>query len=99
MELAASAAARRAVDAGMAETIVGRALLGIGEDRIGLVDLLEPAGRFLAPAIAVGVVLHGELTERRLERSFVRAPFHAEDLVIIPHAMSEVQIDLRIEVG
>jgi hypothetical protein len=37
------AAAVHAVDAGVAEAVVGRALLRIGEDRIGLVDFLEPA--------------------------------------------------------
>ncbi len=65
---AARRAARAAMlECGMAEAVIGRALLAIGEDLIGLVDLLEPPLARLVAGIAIGVPLHGKLAERRLQ--------------------------------
>ena len=71
------------VDAGMAETVIGRALLRIGQHRIGLVDFLEPTFGFFAAVVAVGMVLHGELAEGGLELPALARPAYAEHLVII----------------
>src|SRR5690606_12129676 len=77
--------ARAAVHSGVAVAVVSRALLGIGEDGIGFVDFLEPGGRILAPAVAVGVMLHGQLPEGAFERCVVTAAGNAQDLVIVAH--------------
>ena len=75
----------RAVDAGVAEAVVGGALLLVGEDHIGLVDFLEPRGGVLAPVIAVGMVLHRQLAEGGFQTGVVSATVYAQDLVIISH--------------
>ena len=55
----------------MAEAVIGGALLRVAQDLVGLVDLLEfPLGRVVA-AVAVGMVLHGELAEGALQRAVV----------------------------
>ena len=84
----AEARAAGPVHPGVAEAVIGRALLGIGEDRIGLVDLLEPPRRVLAAAVAVGVVFHGELAEGSLEAGRVAGPLDAEDFIIIAHQIA-----------
>ena len=66
-EAGLAAATGLAVDAGMAEAVVGRALLRIRQDRIGLVDFLELGGGVGAAAVAVRMVLHRQLAEGRLE--------------------------------
>src|SRR5690606_4809261 len=81
-------AARAAVDTGVAEPVVGRTLLGIGEDRIGFVDFLEPRGGLFAPAVAVRVVLHRQLAEGGLQGRLVAAAGYAQDLVIVTHRSS-----------
>ncbi len=48
------------VDSGMAELVVTAALLLIGEDLIGLVDLLELGLGGLVSGVEVGVVLLGQ---------------------------------------
>ena len=70
----------------MAEAIVGRALVAIGQDRVRLGALLELLlGRVVA-GIAVGVVLQRELAIRALDFGVGRRPFDAEDLVVVPLA-------------
>jgi hypothetical protein len=44
-----------------------RALVGIGEDRVGLVDLLEALLGLLVAGVAIGVALHRERAERLLD--------------------------------
>src|SRR5690606_37726788 len=80
---AAHAAEALAVDAGVAEAVVGGALLRVREDRVGLGDLLEPLGRFLAAAVAVRVVLHRRLAEGRLQRRVVGVPVDTQHLVVV----------------
>src|SRR5690606_40584170 len=60
VEALAAAAPERplTVDAGMAVAVVRCALVGVRQHRIGLGQLLESGGRFLATAVAVRVVLH-----------------------------------------
>src|SRR6185312_6632301 len=59
-------------DRGVLETVVFPALLGIAEDVVRLVDLLEAFGLALVAASDVGVVLLGELAIGLLDRSLVR---------------------------
>ena len=67
----------------MAELVILRPLLLVGQDLIRLVDLFEFSLCPFVPRIHVGVVLLGQLTVRFFQ-FFVRGPFgHAQDLVII----------------
>src|SRR6185437_5957396 len=77
----AGAAAPAILEGGMAETVIGRAPLLVLQHVIGFVDRLEAVLGLLVARIAVGVILHGELTERLLDvfgRGLAR---HAEKLV------------------
>ena len=55
------AAARRRIDAGVAELVVGGALPGVGEHLVGFLGLLELLLGALVVRVAVGMVLHREL--------------------------------------
>ena len=79
VEAGVAAAAR---DPGLAEHVVGLAPAGIGQDLVGLVDLLEPRLR-LGLRVDVGVPLLGGLAERALDRGVVGASLDAEDLVVV----------------
>src|SRR3984957_5890383 len=46
------------LERGMAKTVIGRALVGILEDLVGLVDFLEPVFGFGITRVAVRMVLH-----------------------------------------
>ena len=63
----AVAAARALLERGVAEAVIGRALVRVLEDLVGLVDLLEAVLAVLVAGIAVRVPLHGKLAERGLE--------------------------------
>src|SRR3990170_9167222 len=65
-----------------AETVVALALLGVGEDLVGLVDLLEAVGRPLGPG-NVGVMLPGQPPIGLLDRPVVGVPGYSEDLVVV----------------
>ncbi len=83
-KIAAEAVARAAVlEGGVAEAIIGRALLIVLQDVIGLVDLLEAvlAGRIAR--ILVRVPYHGELTVRGLDLLVLRGAGDLEDFVIV----------------
>src|SRR5699024_10923679 len=67
----------------MAEAVVGTALLGIGEDLIGLVDLDELDLGLGIAGVLVRRPLHGELAEARLEFDLGHRPLDAEHLVIV----------------
>ena len=89
-------AAVHAVDAGVTEAIVGGALLLVGEDLEGLVDLLEPPRRLLAAVVAVRMVLHRELAVRGLQAGVIGAAIHPEDVVIISHgSVSGPRVSLK----
>ena len=80
LEPGAARAARPAVDAGPAERVVARPALRVGQDLVGLVDLLEPLlGRRVR--VDVRVPLLGELAERALDLGVGRGPLDAEDHV------------------
>ena len=76
-------AAAAVLEGGLAEAVVGGALLRILQDLIGLADRLEM--RFLvgAAAMAVGMAFHRDLAIRRLDRRRVGAAIDAEQAVII----------------
>jgi hypothetical protein len=67
----------------VAVAIVGRALVRILEDLVGLVELLELVLAILVARIAVGMMLHRELAKRGLDLRVVRRAFNAEGLVKI----------------
>ena len=75
-------AAARAVDAGMAETVVARPLLVIGKHFVGFVDFFELffGVGFLAD---VGVVLARQPAKGALDLARIRALRNTEHLVII----------------
>src|SRR5262249_18734129 len=79
---AAGCAGAAVLEGGMAEAVVGGALVGILEDLVGLVDLLEAGLARLVAGIAVGVPLHGELTERGLELGVGGGALDFQDLVV-----------------
>ena len=58
---AATARTTAILESGLAEPVIGGALLRIFQAVIGLVDRLEPRLCLLITRIAVGVILHGEL--------------------------------------
>src|SRR5262249_46789071 len=66
-EVAGSGAAAAVLESGVAKAVVGRALLIVLQDVIGLADVLELLLCRLVPGIAVGVPLHGELAVGLLE--------------------------------
>ena len=63
-----------AVECGVAELVVGRALLRVLQDLVGLVQLLELLLGGLVAGIAVGVAVLGEPAERRLDVLLARPP-------------------------
>ena len=72
-----------ALTPGVAEAIVGRALLRIREHRVGLGGLLELLLGVLAALIAVGMVLERQLAVRGLQLRVRCATLDAEDFVVI----------------
>jgi hypothetical protein len=79
----ARAAATRRVEARMAELVVGRAFLRIGEDLVGLLGLLELLFRLRVVRIAVRVVFHGEAPVGLLDVLLGGVSRHRQHLVII----------------
>jgi hypothetical protein len=67
----------------MAEAVVGRALLAVGEGLVGLVDFLELDLGFVVARVAVRVVLHRELAEGGFHLRFGGGSRDAENLIII----------------
>ena len=67
-----------------AQEVVLLALLRVGQDGVGLVDVLEPLLGGLVAGVAVRVMLPGELAEGLLDVGLGGAPRHAQDLVVVP---------------
>ena len=67
-----AAAAAAMLEGGMAETVIGGALVAVLQDVVGLVEFLELVLAVLVARIAVRVMLHGELAERDLELASVQ---------------------------
>src|SRR4029450_8633755 len=67
----------------MAEAGIGRPLLIVLEDVIGFAEFLEFLLRRRIAVIAVGVILHGELAVRLLERLKIGVLAHPQRRIII----------------
>src|SRR5262249_21167850 len=79
---AAGGAGAAMLERGMAGAVVGPALVGVLEDLVSLVDLLEAGLARLVAGIAVGMPLHGELAERGLELAVVDGALDFQNLVV-----------------
>ncbi len=64
--------AHAVLERGVAEPIIGRALVGILEDLVGLVDLLEAMLGALVVGIAIRMALHRLLAESSLDVAVAR---------------------------
>ena len=80
---AAAGTGRAVLERGMAKAVIGRALLGIGEHRIGLVAGLEPRLGFVVARIAVGVILHRHPAVGLFDLLVVSAFADSENFVVI----------------
>src|SRR5438093_2241244 len=84
LEEAAEAAGVEADATGYrAEPVVLRSLVGIRQDRVRLAGLLEAVLGVLVPRIAVGMVLHRQLTGGLLDLGGARRARDAADLVVV----------------
>src|SRR5262249_7981544 len=70
------------LESGVAEAVVGRALVRVLEDLVGLIDLFEADFAALVAGIAIGVPLHGELAEGRFQFAVARRALDLKDLVV-----------------
>src|SRR5687768_11809171 len=70
----------------MAEPVVARALIAVGENRVSLGGLLESLFRLFVPLIAIRVMVEGELAIRALDLLVAGGLGHAENLVIVSFA-------------
>jgi hypothetical protein len=73
------------------------ALVGVGEDRVGLGGLLELLLGLLVAGIAIRVVLERQLAIRALDFLLGGGPRNAEDLVVVAftHALATFTIEGR----
>ena len=78
----ARAAAAALLEGGMAEPVIGGALVAVLEDLVGLVDFLETDFAGGIARILVRMPFHRELAKGRLESGFVRVAFDFKGLVI-----------------
>src|SRR5262249_19594567 len=92
-------AAAGVFESGVAEAIVGGALVAVLEHVIGLVELLEAMLAFLVARIAVRMVLHGELAECGLELRVGSGTRYPQDLVVVAfgHSPSLHPVDVRLD--
>ena len=79
---AGAAAAHALLERGMAEAVIGGALVAVLQDFIGFVDFLELDFAGGIARILVRMPFHRELAERRLELGIVRGPFDFQGFVI-----------------
>ena len=88
------ARAGRRADARVAEPIVRRALVGVGEHRVRLRRLLELLLGVLVAGVAVGMVLERELAVGALDVLVGRVPRDAEHVVVVAlaHALATFTI-------
>ena len=90
-EAAEAGPARTATAVGesvMAEAVVGRALLIVLEDFIGLVDFLEARLGLGIARVAVRMILHGQLAIGRLQRAGIGVAADAQSFVIVLHGFA-----------
>src|SRR5262249_36737855 len=69
-------------EGGVAEAVVGGALVGILEHLVGLVDLLEAGLAALVAGVAVGMPFHGELAECGLQVAVAGLALDLQNLVV-----------------
>ena len=72
-----------AVEGGVAELVVGGALLRVLQGLVGLVQLLELVLGGLVAGIAVGMAVLGEPAEGRLDVLLARPPGKPQHLVVV----------------
>ncbi len=77
-----SATTRTLLEGGMAEPVIGGALVAVLQDFVGFVDFLELDFAGGIARILVRMPFHRELAERRLELAVVRGPLNLQGLVI-----------------
>src|SRR5690348_15418113 len=70
------------LERGVTEAVIGRALVRVLEDLVGLVDFLETDFRTVVARILVGMPLHGQLAERGLELAFVGCALNFKRFVV-----------------
>ena len=75
--------AAMAVEGGVAELVVGGALLRVLQGLVGLVQLLELLLGGLVAGVAVGMAVLGEPSERRLDVLLARPPGEPQDVVVV----------------
>src|SRR5687767_802626 len=75
-----------------AEAVVVRALVGIGENRVGLAELLEALLGLLVTGILVGMELHGQLPVGLLQLGVAGTLVDAENLVIVASHLGGVLV-------
>ena len=71
------------LEGGVAETVIGGALVAVLEHVIGLVELFELVLALVVARIAIRMMLHGELAERGLEVGVAGLARHAQNFVIV----------------
>src|ERR1700749_2298867 len=84
--IAAAASAHALLEGGMAEAVIGRALLIVLQDVIGLVDFLEFDFGGVVAGILGGMEFHRELAEARLDLGDRGALLAVQDVVVIAFA-------------
>src|SRR3546814_3757385 len=95
--LAAAIAHAAVLEGGLAEPVIGRALLRVFQAIIGFVDRLEPRLGFTAAGILVRVIAHRELAIGGLELPVIAASVDLQQLVIRSEEhTSELQSLMRI---
>jgi hypothetical protein len=72
-----------ALEGGRTVTVVGRALVGVLQDVVGVIEFLELLLGVFPAVVAVRMMLHGELAEGFLDVVRTRVPSDAQQLVII----------------
>src|SRR5262249_4783186 len=70
------------LESGVAEAVVGRALVRVLKDLVGLIDLFEADFAALVAGIAIGVPLTGELAQGRFQFAVARRALDLKDLVV-----------------
>src|SRR5688572_23477012 len=83
IEAGRAAAAVAVLERGVAEAVVGGALLVVLEDVVGFAQLLEFLLRRRVAVVAVGVILHGELAVCLLESLKIGVLAHPQRRIII----------------
>ena len=91
----AAAAHAAILERGVAEAVIGGALLGVLQRVVGLVDFLELVLGVGIARIAVRMELHGELAVGALERRLVRALRHAQHIVEIAFGQQALPLNFN----